>query len=267
MNKKYPQNKLDEAVMRVVACAGLDVVAADQKLADRELGMLVLILQRTFTDDPKAELVLEQEKREARLRDAIVIVNKEGEERHGIFIVSRLALLAHVDGKFDSEGENSVIMDIAAKLALDSAIVRTIADEVAQEVATSGINSVTDSTRLPKRYPKNKLDEAVMRVVACAGWDVLDIDKGVDKLERETLRLKLYKLFTDDPEAEFVTNREEREIRLRDAIAIINSEGKDEHKYFVVDHLTQLAFADDLSVAAENAVIADVALKFGLSRV
>ena len=132
-SKRYPVKELDEAVMRAVACAGLDMLVVDREIDDKEIETLILILHQVFTDDPEAELLANPKEREARLKKAIALINKKGEELHKKFIVSGLTKLALTDGLF-LDAEKSVIMDIAYKLKLDPRITHSIIFEVARDL-------------------------------------------------------------------------------------------------------------------------------------
>ena len=116
---RYPKNKLSEAVMRVLACAGLDLLVADGDTDDKEIKTLVVLLQKYFTDNPKSEMVTDLQERATRLENSISIINKEGNERKKKYIVSRLVELALADGLYERE-ERGVIRDIEKKLKLGS---------------------------------------------------------------------------------------------------------------------------------------------------
>ena len=131
--KRYPAKKLDEAVMHAVACAGLDMLVVDEEIVDKEIETLVLILHKVFTDDPESELLTDSEERGIRLKKAIATINKEGEELHKRFIISRLVQLALMDGLFLND-EKSIIMDIALKLKLDPKVAHAIIIEVARDL-------------------------------------------------------------------------------------------------------------------------------------
>ena len=158
MNKRYPQNKLDEAVMRVVACAGLDMVVADGGIVDLERKTLHSILNKYFTDDSGAEFVQEPKKRNARLRDAIAIINEEGDERNKKFIVSCLVQLALADGKFALLEEYPVFMNIVLKLGVDPMLAYSIIIETAQEC---GFGANVQAEEIARRI-KDKLVESII---------------------------------------------------------------------------------------------------------
>jgi len=132
MNKRYPSTKLDEAVMRVVACAGYDLVFADDEISDKEPEAYHSILEKYFTDDSAAELLVEAEKRETRLHEAITVINQEGDWNHKKHVITCLVQLAIVDEVFISQ-ESTIIMEIALKLGLKPLLAYSLIFETARE--------------------------------------------------------------------------------------------------------------------------------------
>jgi len=130
---KYPVGRVPEAVMRVVACAGLELLVADEKFCDREAGSLVYVLHKNFTDDPEAELLTDAAEREARLDAAVGIVNAEGSAEDRNFIVTTLARLAFADGMFLTE-EQKVLLEVAEKLKFERAETHSIIAKTAREM-------------------------------------------------------------------------------------------------------------------------------------
>ena len=141
MNKRYPQNKLDEAAMQVIACAGWDIVVADEDKNGKEKETLKLILKKLFTDNPEAELMSDPKEREVRLENAIALINAEGNERNKESIVSYLVELMFVDG-LRGQDEDDIIIDIAGKLNLDKSVTHAIIDRVREEAKIRIIEAV-----------------------------------------------------------------------------------------------------------------------------
>jgi len=125
MNKRYPKNKLDEAAMRVFACAGFELIFADSDPANKECDAFHAILTEQFTDDSAAELVLDSSKREARLRDAINLIKAMGGEQEKALVISCLARLAIADGQRAPE-ESFFILDTAMCMGMTPAQVQLI---------------------------------------------------------------------------------------------------------------------------------------------
>lgn len=113
--KRYPRNPVDEAVMRVVALAGLRLSNIDGDPDEDEIRGLITVLHQTFTDEPEQELCLDVEERKNRWDDAITLLRTEGNPRHTQFILSRLAEIAIADGKV-LEKEAAVILQVAELL-------------------------------------------------------------------------------------------------------------------------------------------------------
>ena len=70
-------------------------------------------------------------------------------------------------------------------------------------------NAVDDLVKLTRRYPFQPLHQAIMRVVALGGALLLSADRDVSDEEVKILVQILHRWFTDEPEAEIVTDRAE----------------------------------------------------------
>jgi hypothetical protein len=121
--------------------------------------------------------------------------------------------------------------------------------------------AVDDLVKLTRRYPYEPLDLAVMRVVALGGATLLGADKDVADEEVRILVQILHRWFTDEPEGEIVTDRAVIDIKLPEAIDIVNREDDNQAKGFILSRLTDIAMADGALVDAERAVILSLAEK------
>jgi len=120
-------------------------------------------------------------------------------------------------------------------------------------------DGVDDLVRLTRRSPYEALDQAVMRVVALGGALVLGADKDVADEEVRVLVQILHRWFTDDPENEIVTDRAIIDTKLPEAIEVVNKEGDNQAKVFLLSRLTDIAMADGALVDAESNVILELA--------
>lgn len=115
--RRYPRKPLHEAVMRIVALAGLKIVATEGEVDDEEIRSLIYCLHSHFTDAPEKELSGDSDTREKRLTEAIELVNKEGGAYDKNFVICRLADLALADGKL-LKAEAGEILEVAQALGL-----------------------------------------------------------------------------------------------------------------------------------------------------
>ena len=98
-----------------------------------------------------------------------------------------------------------------------------------------------------------------MRVVALAGALLLGADRDVSDEEVKILVQILHRWFTDEPEAEIVTDRAVVIAQLPDVLAQVRQEGAFEDKTFILSRLADIALADGALMDAESEVILDVA--------
>lgn len=117
--KRYPRKPVDEAVMRIVAIAGMRIIGADENLGVEETKTLIYLLHSNFTDEPEKELVLDPAERERLWKEAVDLVKREGDQRHVGFITYHLANVAIADGKLMKE-EAGYILSVAEELGMKS---------------------------------------------------------------------------------------------------------------------------------------------------
>ena len=99
-----------------------------------------------------------------------------------------------------------------------------------------------------------------MRAVALGGALLLGADQDVSDEEVKILVQILHQWFTDEPEAEIVTDREEIPPRLPESLAEDpQGRGASTTRRFILSRLTDVALADGALMDAESAVILDVA--------
>jgi uncharacterized tellurite resistance protein B-like protein len=120
---------------------------------------------------------------------------------------------------------------------------------------------VDDLVKLTRRYPSEPLDLAVMRVVSLGGAMVLGADKDVSDEEVKILVQILHRWFTDEPEGEIVTDRAAIDSKLPEALDLVNREGDNQAKGFILSRLTDIAMADGALVDAERTVVLSLAEK------
>ena len=131
--KRYPRKPLHEAVMRIIAIAGMKLVAAEDEIHDEEIRTILHVLHASFTDEPEKELILEPEERQRRWNESIEIVNKEGDDGDKKFIICRLADIAVADGNLLSE-ESGYILETAELLGIPARSAYSILVGAAQTI-------------------------------------------------------------------------------------------------------------------------------------
>jgi len=120
-------------------------------------------------------------------------------------------------------------------------------------------DAVDDLVKLTRRYPFQPIHLAVMRAVALGGAQLLAADRDVSDEEVKILVQILHKWFTDEPESEIVTDREQISARLPEAIELVRKDGALDDKLFILSRLTDVALADGALMDAESAIILDIA--------
>jgi Zn-dependent protease with chaperone function len=120
-------------------------------------------------------------------------------------------------------------------------------------------NAVDDLVKLTRRYPFQPTHLAVMRAVALGGAQLLAADRDVSDEEVKILVQILHKWFTDEPESEIVTDRNQISARLPEALDIVRKDGTLDDKLFILSRLTDVALADGALMDAESAIILDLA--------
>jgi Zn-dependent protease with chaperone function/uncharacterized tellurite resistance protein B-like protein len=131
--------------------------------------------------------------------------------------------------------------------------VEPLLDDEALEAA------VDELVRLTRRYPCKPLEREMMRIVALASALLLGADGEVNDEEVKILVQILHRWFTDEPESEVITRREDIQQALPAAIEVVNRDGDMESKAFILARLTDVALADGALMDAESAVILDMA--------
>jgi hypothetical protein len=120
-------------------------------------------------------------------------------------------------------------------------------------------NAVDELVKLTRRYPSEPLHLAIMRAVALAGAKLLAADRDVSDEEVKILVQILHKWFTDEPESEIVTDRDEIAARLPEALETVKKEGGLDDKGFILSRLADVALADGALMDAESGIILEIA--------
>jgi uncharacterized tellurite resistance protein B-like protein len=118
---------------------------------------------------------------------------------------------------------------------------------------------VDELVQLTRRYPFQPVYLHVMRAVALAGALLLGADKDVSDEEVKILVQILHRWFTDEPEAEIVTDRETIQAQLPETLAAVRELGDLDDRTFILSRLADVALADGALMDAESAVILDIA--------
>ena len=120
-------------------------------------------------------------------------------------------------------------------------------------------DAVDELVKLTRRYPFQPGHHAIMRLIALAGARVLAADGEVGDDEVKILVQILHHWFTDEPEAEIVTDPATIAAELPGVIAEIRADAQPDDRAFVLSRLTDVALADGALMDAESAVILDIA--------
>jgi Zn-dependent protease with chaperone function len=120
-------------------------------------------------------------------------------------------------------------------------------------------SSVDELINLTRRYPFKREQEAAMRIVALGGALLLAADKDISDDEVKLLIHILQHFFTDEPEREIVTNRDEIMERLPAELEVIKKEDDLQAKTFILSRLADIALADGALMDAEGAMILQMA--------
>jgi len=115
-----------------------------------------------------------------------------------------------------------------------------------------------------KRYPRDKLDEAVMKVVALAGLDIIGCDGEIHTEEVELLYRTLHAHFTDDPLEQFVADKADREKLLGKWLGVLREKGRSPHKGYVISRLADFVMAEGRLCNAESGILFAVAEAIGM---
>jgi Zn-dependent protease with chaperone function/uncharacterized tellurite resistance protein B-like protein len=133
LTRRYPFQPGHRAIMRVIALAGAQLLAADGEVGDDEVKILVQILHQWFTDEPEAEIVTDPEAIAAQLPAAIAEIRADAQLDDKTFVLSRLTDIAMADGAL-IDAESAVILDIAKQIGVPTKMAYAIMIGAAQSV-------------------------------------------------------------------------------------------------------------------------------------
>ncbi len=120
-------------------------------------------------------------------------------------------------------------------------------------------DAVDELVKLTRRYPVQPLHLAIMRTVALGGAQLLAADRDVSDEEVKILVQILHKWFTDEPEAEILTDRAAIAAKLPDVVETVRKDGSLDDKVFILSRLTDVALADGALMDAESTIILEMA--------
>ncbi|MBM4167651.1 MAG: hypothetical protein FJ215_00605 [Ignavibacteria bacterium] len=120
-------------------------------------------------------------------------------------------------------------------------------------------DSVDDLIHLTRRYPYKTLHQSVMKAVALSGVLTLGADGDIGNEEAKILIQILHRWFTDEPEKEILSNRDQVLEELPKVIAEVNRDGDEHDKEFILSRLADIALADGALLDAEGGVIMRIA--------
>jgi uncharacterized tellurite resistance protein B-like protein len=120
-------------------------------------------------------------------------------------------------------------------------------------------SEIDDLIALTRRYPTKALHEAVMKALALGGALVMGADAMITDAEVKMLVKMLHGMFTDEPEKVIVTDRSKVEKALPEALRVIDEEGGEDEKVFLLSQLATIAYADGALIEAESQAILQIA--------
>jgi tellurite resistance protein len=132
----------------------------------------------------------------------------------------------------------------------------TKSDAIADDALEDAIDELMQLTR---RFPAKPLGQAVMKTVAMGGALMLAADGDISDYETKVLIELLHRHFTDEPEKQIKTDRDEIERELTEGIAKVNELGDAGAKTFIISRLVDVALADGALMDEEGQVIHDIA--------
>lgn len=133
-------------------------------------------------------------------------------------------------------------------------------DKEGEHLNDKELESQVDAlVQLARRYPTKPLSEAVMKAIAYGGVLVLGADANVGDEEVKLLVQLLHNIFTDEPEAVILTDRERIRRELPAVVEVINTEGGESEKGFILSQLAEIALADGALVDSERETLLEIA--------
>lgn len=118
---------------------------------------------------------------------------------------------------------------------------------------------------LARRHPVEKIERAMMDIIACGGVVVLCADRDPSEEEMKILIRILHEHYTDEPESVIPASPEPAELTLSAAIQTLVDHGDQGLKHFIVARLAEVAFADGAIPRPEAERISEIAQRLGLS--
>ncbi|MBN2018550.1 MAG: M48 family metalloprotease [Candidatus Cloacimonetes bacterium] len=118
---------------------------------------------------------------------------------------------------------------------------------------------------LTKFYPRTKVKEMMMKLVAAGGISMIAADKEINLEEIKSLVKILADVFTDDPEKEIIYDKEKALKQLDSAARYLKQHSTDMDRYYSLHFLTLISLSDGRFTKKEKQVLLDIAESIGLS--
>jgi len=119
---------------------------------------------------------------------------------------------------------------------------------------------------LTKFYPRTKVKEMMMKLVAAGGISMIAADKEINLEEIKSLVKILADVFTDDPESEIIYDKEKALKQLEISEKYLKQHGTDMDRYYTLHFLTLISLSDGKFTKTEKEVLMNIAESIGLSR-
>ena len=123
-----------------------------------------------------------------------------------------------------------------------------------------------DLLALTKFYPRTKVRETMMKLVAAGGISMIAADKEINLEEIKSLVKILADVFTDDPEKEIIYDKDKALKQLNASEKYLKKHGTDMDRYYTLHFLTLISLSDGKFTKKEKEVLMNIAESIGLSQ-
>lgn len=125
-------------------------------------------------------------------------------------------------------------------------------------------NQVDELMALTRRHPISQRKIAMMNLIAAGGAAILGADRRIGETEVGTLVELLHEHFTDEPEAVIDAVVNDMEKVIAEWLPVLDEEGVEDDKKFVLSRVADIALADGSLVDSEAQFLLELAERLGL---
>lgn len=119
---------------------------------------------------------------------------------------------------------------------------------------------------LTKFYPRTKIREMMMKLVAAGGISMIASDKEINLEEIKSLVKILADAFTDDPEKEIIYDKDKALKQLETSEKYLRHHSTDLDRYYTLHFLTLISLSDGKFTKEEKEALMNIAESIGLSK-